>query len=97
MYENENVLQDLPIASWGQQDAAEAWAKLMDAGAEPVDTQTGPMELSIPAIKGIGGALVKPFGLANVRALHRELPSLPLIGCGGVCTAQDVKEYLAVA
>ena len=39
-------------------DAAEAWAKLMDAGAEPVDTQTGPMELSIPAIKGIGGALV---------------------------------------
>lgn len=45
---------------------------------------------------GIGGALVKPFGLANVRALHRELPSLPLIGCGGVCTAQDVKEYLAV-
>ena len=39
-------------------DAAEAWAKLMDAGAEPVDTQTGPMELSIPAIKGIGGALI---------------------------------------
>jgi len=30
----------------------------MDAGAEPVDTQTGPMELSIPAIKGIGGALI---------------------------------------
>ena len=39
-------------------DAAAAWATLMDAGAEPVDTQTGPMELSIPAIKGIGGAMV---------------------------------------
>mgnify|MGYP003123094782 CR=1 FL=1 len=39
-------------------DAAEAWATLMDKGAEPVDTQTGPMELSIPAIKGIGGALI---------------------------------------
>ena len=39
-------------------DAAVAWAQLMEAGAEPVDTQVGPMELSIPAIKGIGGALV---------------------------------------
>ena len=39
-------------------DASQAWARLMDAGAEPVDTQTGPMELSIPAIKGIGGALI---------------------------------------
>ncbi len=39
-------------------DAAEAWETLMERGAEPVDTQTGPMELSIPAIKGIGGALV---------------------------------------
>jgi len=46
-------------------DASQAWAKLMDAGAEPVDTQTGPMELSIPAIKGIGGALIASM-LANL-------------------------------
>lgn len=39
-------------------DAAEAWDHLMQAGAEPVGTEAGPMELSIPAIKGIGGAAV---------------------------------------
>ncbi len=37
-------------------DAAQAWEHLMDAGAQPVETETGPMELNIPAIKGIGGA-----------------------------------------
>lgn len=39
-------------------DAADAWQHLMQQGAEPVGTETGPMELSIPAIKGIGGASV---------------------------------------
>jgi 4-hydroxyphenylpyruvate dioxygenase len=37
-------------------DIAEAWDHLMEAGAQPVETETGPMELNIPAIKGIGGA-----------------------------------------
>ena len=47
-------------------------------------------------IGGIAGASIKPFGLANVYALHRELPSLPIFGCGGVSTARDVEEYLSV-
>ncbi|MEO1921838.1 MAG: 4-hydroxyphenylpyruvate dioxygenase [Sphingomonadales bacterium CG12_big_fil_rev_8_21_14_0_65_65_10] len=37
-------------------DIAEAWDHLVEAGAQPVETETGPMELNIPAIKGIGGA-----------------------------------------
>lgn len=39
-------------------DAAKAYALLLEKGAEPVETQTGPMELRLPAIKGIGGATV---------------------------------------
>ena len=39
-------------------DAQAAWDHLMEAGAQPVETETGPMELAIPAIKGIGGASV---------------------------------------
>ncbi|QWC58116.1 4-hydroxyphenylpyruvate dioxygenase [Erythrobacter sp. 3-20A1M] len=39
-------------------DAAAAWAHLMDQGAEPVHVETGPMELSLPAIRGIGGAIL---------------------------------------
>jgi 4-hydroxyphenylpyruvate dioxygenase len=39
-------------------DAHAAWAHLIERGAEPVAVQTGPMELHLPAIRGIGGAIL---------------------------------------
>ena len=39
-------------------DAAKAYDELLARGAEPVQVETGPMELHIPAIRGIGGAIV---------------------------------------
>ena len=39
-------------------DAAKAYAEAIARGAEPVEAQTGVMELRIPAIRGIGGALI---------------------------------------
>ena len=37
-------------------DAHKAYAAALELGAQPVDIPTGPMELRLPAIKGIGGA-----------------------------------------
>ncbi|GAA0341200.1 4-hydroxyphenylpyruvate dioxygenase [Bowmanella denitrificans] len=37
-------------------DSQKAYAAALKKGAQPVDTQTGAMELRLPAIKGIGGA-----------------------------------------
>ena len=37
-------------------DSHKAYARAMELGAQPVDVPTGPMELKLPAIKGIGGA-----------------------------------------
>lgn len=37
-------------------DARHAYSECLKKGAQPIDTQTGPMELNLPAIKGIGGA-----------------------------------------
>ena len=37
-------------------DAHHAYARATALGAEPVDIATGPMELKLPAIRGIGGA-----------------------------------------
>ena len=37
-------------------DAHKAYARAIELGAQPVDVPTGPMELRLPAIKGIGGA-----------------------------------------
>ena len=39
-------------------DAAIAYRKSIEAGAKPFRNQVGPMELSIPAIEGIGGSVI---------------------------------------
>jgi dihydroorotate dehydrogenase (fumarate) len=43
---------------------------------------------------GVGGSVIKPFGLANVRKFHELLPDMPIIGCGGIQNIRDVCEYL---
>ncbi len=37
-------------------DAHHAYKRALELGAQPIDIPTGPMELRLPAIKGIGGA-----------------------------------------
>ena len=44
---------------------------------------------------GIGGALIKPWALSNVRAMRTRLPqSIDVIGCGGVTRGLDVFEHI---
>mgnify|MGYP001952548979 CR=1 FL=1 len=40
------------------QDAKTAYSRALELGAQPIDVQTGPMELKLPAIKGIGGVVM---------------------------------------
>ncbi|HEX3845884.1 MAG TPA: 4-hydroxyphenylpyruvate dioxygenase [Steroidobacteraceae bacterium] len=37
-------------------DSHRAFARALDKGAQPIDIPTGPMELRLPAIRGVGGA-----------------------------------------
>src|SRR5690606_5614346 len=37
-------------------DSHRAYRRAIELGAQPIDIPTGPMELKLPAIKGIGGA-----------------------------------------
>jgi 4-hydroxyphenylpyruvate dioxygenase len=39
-------------------NAAAAYQRALDLGAQPVDIPVGPMELRLPAIRGIGGAIL---------------------------------------
>jgi len=46
-------------------DSHQAYERALELGAQPMDMPTGPMELRLPAIKGIGGAplyLIDRFG-----------------------------------
>jgi len=66
-------------------DAAHAYQEAIARGAEPVETKVGPMELGIPAIKGIGGAnlyLVDRYGAQTIydvdfRPIENPKPVLP--------------------
>lgn len=43
---------------------------------------------------GIGGGIIKPFGLSNVRKFNELLDSdIEIYGCGGVIDGRDVLEY----
>ena len=39
-------------------DAGKAYARALELGAQPIDIPVGPMELKLPAIRGIGGAIL---------------------------------------
>ncbi|WP_225206290.1 4-hydroxyphenylpyruvate dioxygenase [Novosphingobium huizhouense] len=39
-------------------DARAAYEQALERGAEPVEVRTGPMELRLPAIRGIGGSII---------------------------------------
>ena len=39
-------------------DAKKAYNRALELGAQPIDVPAGPMELKLPAIKGIGGAIL---------------------------------------
>jgi dihydroorotate dehydrogenase (NAD+) catalytic subunit len=45
-------------------------------------------------VGGLSGPAIKPLALAMVWAVHRALPTLPIIGIGGISTIDDVMEFL---
>ncbi len=58
-----------------------------------IDVETRRPALS-GAAGGYSGAPIKPIAMRCVWEVSRALPSLPIVGCGGVTTGTDVVEYL---
>ena len=60
-------------------DARLAYTRLLERGAEPYRGQTGPMELNIPAIRGIGGSLVYLIDRYGDHSIY-DVDFLPVAG-----------------
>ncbi|WP_440997671.1 4-hydroxyphenylpyruvate dioxygenase [Arhodomonas sp. SL1] len=60
-------------------DAAAAMDELVARGARPVAAKAGPMELNIPAIEGIGGALIYLVDLYGQRSIY-DVDFVPIEG-----------------
>ncbi|MBT8211522.1 MAG: dihydroorotate dehydrogenase [Acidimicrobiia bacterium] len=79
-------------------------AAVFDAGADfvtltntvwgaAIDPETRRPRLS-GIVGGYSGVAIKPIALRCVIEVHRELPQVPIVGCGGVRSGDDVVEYL---
>ena len=62
-------------------DAHRAYARALELGAQPLDIPTGPMELRLPAIRGIGGA---PLYLIDRFELGRSIYDIDFEWVDGV-------------
>ena len=56
------------------------------------------VETRRPALSGVVGGYsgppLKPIAMRCVIEVHRALPDLPILGCGGVASGADVAEYM---
>ena len=91
---------ELPLLVRLPYSGATLAAKVVEAGADALVCIAPPrgtaMALSAgQAIEGeVYGPLVKPLALKTLREAA-AMVSVPLVGCGGVHTAEDVNEFLA--
>ena len=58
-----------------------------------IDVETRRPVLS-GVVGGYSGPPLKPIALRCVIEVHRAMPDLPIVGCGGVVSGTDVVEYL---
>ena len=74
-------------------DAPAAYARALRLGAGPVAGRVGPMELNIPAIRGIGGSLIYLVDRYGDRSIYdvdfRWVPGAPSKPAGSGLTAVD--------
>ncbi len=78
-------------ATW---DAGADWVVLTNTvwgAAIDVDTRR---PLLSGVVGGYSGRPLKPIALRCVWEVSRAIPSLPIIGCGGIANGRDVTEYL---
>ena len=89
------VLVCLPL-----QDAAELAETVVEAGAHALVIGAAPRGTARDPLTGklvsgrIYGPLVKPMALRTVGMLMRRVTEVPIIGCGGIHSPQDARDYL---
>ena len=88
-----NASSIVPVAS-SVADAGADWVVLTNtAFGFGIDSETRRPLLS-GEVGGYSGAPLKPISMRCVWEVHQALPSLPIVGCGGIAHGRDVVEYM---
>jgi dihydroorotate dehydrogenase (NAD+) catalytic subunit len=98
---------DVPVLAKLSADASDVVAvarAVVDAGADgltlintvlgmAIDPVTGLVELA-NTYGGLSGPAIRPVAVRVVHQVHTALPDVPIVGCGGVRTVEDVVQFL---
>lgn len=98
---------DLPIGAKLTSDAqpiSDVAYAVAEAGADWVVVSNTVMGASINPVTrrpvlanlvgGYSGAPIRPIAIRSVLEVARQIPTLPIVGCGGVSTAEHVVEFM---
>jgi len=98
---------DVPVLAKLSADASDVVAvasAVVEAGADgltlintilgmAIDPVTGRAELA-NTYGGLSGPAIRPVAVRVVHQVHSALPDVPIVGCGGVRTVEDVVQFL---
>jgi dihydroorotate dehydrogenase (NAD+) catalytic subunit len=98
---------DVPVLaklSADASDVVEVASAVVEAGADgltlintilgmAIDPVTGRAELW-NTYGGLSGPAIRPVAVRVVHQVHRAMPDVPIVGCGGVRTVEDVVQFL---
>jgi len=98
---------DVPVLAKLSADASDVVAvarAVVEAGADgltlintvlgmAIDPVTGLVELA-NTYGGLSGPAIRPVAVRVVHQVHTALPDVPIVGCGGVRTVEDVVQFL---
>jgi len=88
---NPNVTNIVEIGLSAQKAGADALVAINTVSGLVIDINTHRPILA-HGIGGLSGKAIKPIGIKHVYSLYKTV-SVPIIGCGGIFTHEDVIEY----
>ena len=88
-----NVTDIVPIAAAAAEAGADAVSLINTVRGMAVDWRRRRPILAYD-VGGLSGPAIKPIALRMVWEVARALPGLPIIGIGGIATADDALEFL---
>ena len=88
-----NVTDIVPIAAAAAEAGADAVSLINTIRGMAVDWRRRRPILAYD-VGGLSGPAIKPIALRMVWDVARALPGLPIIGIGGIATADDALEFL---
>ncbi|MBF0345409.1 MAG: dihydroorotate dehydrogenase [Nitrospirae bacterium] len=88
-----NVTDIVEMARVAAGAGADALSLINTLTGMAIDIETKQPRLS-NVVGGLSGPAIKPVAVRMLWQVHRALPSIPLIGMGGIMTAEDAIEFL---